>query len=98
MVQAKLPSAGRISLLHQPQYRRYVAHLLYAPPLQRGRCLVIEDLPTLRNIPVSLRPDRAIKRANLVPGNKPLPVQTSDSTVTVIVPEFSGHCAVVFEY
>ena len=47
MVQTSLPSAGRVSLMHQPQHRRYVAHLLYGAPLQRGRCLVIEDLPAL---------------------------------------------------
>ena len=37
-VSTVMPSAGRLSLLHQPQYRRYVAHLLYAAPMQRGRC------------------------------------------------------------
>ena len=47
-----MPSAGRLSLLHQPQQRRYVAHLLYAAPMQRGRCRVIEDLVPLYNVPL----------------------------------------------
>ncbi|TFH03855.1 MAG: hypothetical protein E4H09_04530, partial [Spirochaetales bacterium] len=29
LVEADLPSAGRVSLLHQPQHNRYVVHLLY---------------------------------------------------------------------
>jgi hypothetical protein len=31
-----MPSCGRVNLLHQPEQRRYVAHMLYAPVLQRG--------------------------------------------------------------
>ena len=43
MIESKgLPSAGRISLLHQENKSRFIIHLLYAPPLERGRCLIIE--------------------------------------------------------
>jgi len=92
-----LPSAGRVSLMHQPGQRRYVAHLLYGPPLQRGRCLVIEDLPALYDVPLTVRVPQAIAAAYLVPGRTPLALTHRDG-VGVIVPRMQGHQAVVFEY
>jgi hypothetical protein len=98
MVTAPLPSAGRITLLSQPDQKRYVAHLLYAPPLQRGRCLVIEDLPPLRDVPVELRVPDKIKEARLIPDNQTLPLKRTSDGVRVVVPSFTAHCAVVFSY
>lgn len=95
---APLPSAGRATLAHQPQHRRYVAHLLYGPPLQRGRCLVIEDLVPLYNIPVTLAVPEPIRRASLAPSGETLPLTTQDGAVQVTIPQFSMHQAVVFEY
>jgi hypothetical protein len=98
MVKVDLPSAGRVSLLHQPDQGRYVAHLLYATPLQRGRCLVIEDILPLANVPVVLRVPERIRKAYLVPGKRPLSLQRAGDEITVVVPSFRGHCAVAFEY
>ena len=98
MVQTSLPSAGRVSLMHQPQHRRYVAHLLYGPPLQRGRCLVIEDLPTLYDVPLTVRLPKAIRAAYLVPGRVLLAMTCEDDAVSVTVPKMQGHQAVVYEY
>jgi len=98
MVETQLPSAGRISLLHQPQHNRYVAHLLYGPPIQRGRCEVIEDLPTLYGVPVTADLPHDIKRCFLVPQNEELPVTERNGKLSVNVPQFSCHTAVVFEY
>ena len=95
---APLPSAGRATLAHQPQHRRYVAHLLYGPPLQRGRCLVIEDLVPLSNIPVTLAVPEAIRRVSLAPGGEMLPMSHQNGGVQVTVPQFRMHQAVVFEY
>jgi len=98
MIAVNLPSAGRVSLLAQPEQGRYVAHLLYAAPMQRGRCLVLEDLPTLRDVSVTVRLPQMPQQAYLVPVNTPLPCTIgADGTATVTVPEFSCHCAVVFE-
>jgi hypothetical protein len=97
MVQTRLPSAGRVSLMHQPQHRRYVAHLLYGPPLQRGRCLVIEDLPPLYHVPLTVHLPEGVRSAYLIPGRTPLEMVRGDG-VNVTVPEVQGHQAVVFEY
>jgi hypothetical protein len=98
MVRTELPSAGRVTLLKQSEQHRYVAHLLYAPPLQRGRCLVIEDLPELRNVPVAVKVKEKIKNAYLIPGHKRLSLRKSEGGVSVVVPAFQSHVAVVMEY
>ena len=99
MVRASLPSAGRVSLLHQKDKRRYVLHLLYAPPLQRGRCLVIEDLPALANVEVRLALPTRPRRAILAPGDRELVTEPGPRTeIRLTVPEMRGHCAIVLDY
>ena len=98
MTTAELPSSGRISLLHQPEQNRYVLHLLYASPLQRGRCLVIEDLPELRDVKVSLRLPERVRSLRLVPDGGELPLERNADRVCTSIPAFSCHCAVVAEY
>ncbi len=98
MVRTELPSAGRVNLLHQPDKNRYVVHLLYGPPITRGECEVIEDLPPLYNVPVTVDLPVSVKKAVLVPAMQELPLQRNDGNVTVTVPRFSCHAAVSFEY
>jgi len=98
MVRTELPSAGRVTLLKQSEQHRYVAHLLYAPPLQRGRCQVIEDLPELKNVPVAVKVEENIKKAYLIPGHKQLFLRKLEGGVRVVVPAFQSHVAVVLEY
>jgi hypothetical protein len=98
MVKTDMPSAGRISFLHQPDQDRYVAHLLYAPALQRGRCLVIEDLVPLMDVPLEVRVPEAIEWVYLVPGGDALHVERAGDAVRVIIPRVQCHQAVVFAY
>lgn len=98
MLSVELPSAGRISLLHQATNKRYVAHLLYAPPIQRGECEVIEDLPELRDVPVTVELPQVIKRVRLIPDGLELPFVERDGKIVILIAAFSCHCAIVFEY
>ena len=98
LVQTELPSAGRVSLLHQADKNRYVAHLLYGPPIQRGMCEVIEDLPFLYDVPVAINVPEKIKRAMLIPDMINLEMTKKDGKLAVIIPKFQCHCGVVFEY
>ena len=98
MIEANLPSAGRLSLLHHRDEKRYVAHLLYGPPIQRGRCEVIEDLPTLHNITVTMRLPKEIRSLRQIPGNNILQISKSDDGIVTNIPSFSAHCAIVAEY
>ena len=95
-VEADLPSAARISLLHQAEQKRYVAHLLYAPPLQRGRCLVIEDLPPVYDAQFTVRLPEDVSVIRSVPElESGLLVEEGDGAITVTVPRFQCHQAVV---
>jgi hypothetical protein len=75
-----------------------VAHLLYGPPLQRGNCLIIEDLVPLHDVPLALRVPETISCAYLIPDNEALPLKRSKDVVTVTVPRVHCHQAVVFDY
>jgi hypothetical protein len=98
-LETEMPSAGRVSLLHQRERHRYVIHALYAPVFQRGRCAVVEDIVPLRNTPFRLRVRETVKRVWLAPKNEPLEWQVGeDHVVRLSVPEFSCHCAIVAEY
>lgn len=105
MVEASLPSAGRVSLLHQETERRYVAHLLYGAPIERGRCVVIEDLPELHNVAVTLRLPEEPKALRLEPAGQSLDFKGSwtDGSrkhyeLKTSVPSFSCHTAIVADY
>ncbi len=93
-----LPSAGRVNLLHQPGRKRYVAHLFYSPPLQRGQCLVIEDMVPLRNVQVSLRVPQPIQRVSLPLAKRTLTAKKAGGALCVTIPEMTGHQIVVFHY
>jgi hypothetical protein len=97
-VTAALPSMGRMNLLHQPEQKRYVVHLLYASPIQRGAVRVVEDLLPLYNIPVSVDFPREITRAYLIPSGKVIKTTRRGGKTEVVIPELLCHNAVVFEY
>lgn len=95
MVEVDLPSAGRISLLHFQTNSQYVLHMLYAPPLERGECSVIEDLPVIRDVPVRLRLPEEVNEAVLEPAGHGLDLQREvDGSVQFVVPELSCHAAI----
>lgn len=98
MVVTDLPSLGRINLLHQPEHQRYVVHLLYAAPIQRGSVSVIEDLVPLYNIPLKLDLEKAVKRIYTIPDRKDLDYTKRGEKIHVEIPEFTGHIGVVIEY
>jgi hypothetical protein len=96
---AALPSAGRATLLHQPQERRYVAHLLYAPPHPRGKCLVLEDFPELRDVALTVRVPHEVRRVSLpLAGGAELEARRDGDALRVIVPSVRAHQIVVFAY
>ena len=98
LLAAKLPSAGRATLIRQPDQRRYVLHLMYAPPLQRGRCLVIEDLVPLYGVPVQLRLPEKVRKVYLAPERKPVRFQQARGIVKLAAPTVQCHQAIVLEW
>jgi hypothetical protein len=59
---------------------------------------VIEDLPPLYDVPLTVRVPEALSAAYLVPGRAALPMAREAGAARVIVPRMQGHQAVVFEY
>ena len=98
MVRANLPSSGRVNLLHFPEKNRYVAHLLYAVPVQRGVAQVIDDLVPIYDTTVEINLKENIKKAYLMPGNIELNTTKSNGKMSVIIPKFTCHTALVLEY
>lgn len=98
MVRANLPSSGRLNLLHFPEKNRYVAHLLYAVPIQRGVAQVIDDLVPIYDTTVEIKLKENIKKAYLMPGNIELNTTKSNDKMSVIIPKFTCHTALVLEY
>ena len=98
MVKTKgLPSAGRVTLLHQENKNRFIIHLLYAPPLERGRCLVIEDLPEIHNVELTINLDKEIKNAYFLNLEKKIIIKRNNDLI-IKVDKFQMHEALILEY
>lgn len=98
MLQVDLPSSGRVNLLFQPNKKRYVAHLLYGSPIQRGDTRVIEDLPPIFDTKVVLNVAEEIKSIRLIPDGINLEFTSTEEGIVAIVPKFQCHAALVYEY
>ena len=98
LVKVDLQSSGRINLLHQPEKSRYVLHLLYATPIQRGRAQVIEDLVPIHDTDVQINLKKNIKKVFTVPGYKKLKIKKRNEKTFVRIPKFKAHVALVIEY
>jgi hypothetical protein len=98
MLQVDLPSSGRVNLLFQPKKKRYVVHLLYGSPIQRGDTRVIEDLPPIFDTKVVLKVAEEIKSVRLIPDEINLEFTTTKKGIVAIVPKFQCHAALVYEY
>lgn len=96
MIETSLPRAGRVTLRRQEEQRRTILHLLYATPALRGNLegdtvQVIQDLPTLRGISVSVEAGRAVKSVRLVPENIMLDFKDEAGRIIFEVPSVQGH-------
>jgi hypothetical protein len=100
-----LPSTARVTLTRQPKANRHVLHLLYAPTVNRGGVIqlsggtvsggksveVIEDLPPLPGVEVTLSLAANIRGARLVPQGDELPLHRVGDRVTLRPPTFACH-------
>ncbi|WP_164821304.1 alpha-amylase family protein [Paenibacillus koleovorans] len=93
-----MPSAARVRFVRQPAESRYVLHLLYGSPIQRGRTSVIEDLPPIRAVRTVLRVEEPIRTVSLAPQGAPLSFTQRDGVIELIVPEVLCHQIVVLDY
>ena len=97
-ISVKLPSSARVNLLHQEAEKRFVLHLFYSTPIQRGVASVIEDFVTLDSVEVGFNLPKVINNVTLMPDCKSLDIQRSNSEYFVTIPRIDMHCALVFHY
>lgn len=93
-----MPSVGRIHFIEQIKEKRYVLHLLYASPIQRGKALVIEDMPPIYNVEATLKVDKDIKKVYLAPQMKEIPFTRLNNVLSMVIPEVKCHQIVVLDY
>lgn len=97
VLKVEMPSAGRVNFVKQPNEDRYVLHLLYASPIQRGTALVIEDIVPLYNVKVALKVEEKIKRVYLAPQMENIEFRQEGQYVNLAVPKVHGHQIVVLD-
>ncbi len=98
IIETTLPSVARISLLHQPHAHRYLLHMMYAPPVQRGKACVLEDQPVLLDIPVTLRVKQKITGAYWGFDQSSLHLDYQNTCTGLTIPRLQGHTFVTIEY
>lgn len=93
-----MPSSGRVRLVHQPEQGRYILHLLYATPIQRGRTSVIEDLPKLLDVNVAARIREKVAEIILPLTGEMLLFTQLEDRVSFSVPVVQCHQIVCLNY
>ena len=97
-VQTTMPVQGRVHLLEQEKEGRYVLHLLYASPVQRGSVSVIEDLPEIQNVEVFVKTEKQIQEIKMIPQNQMIKFYEKDEGILFQIPSIKGHQIVVLNY
>ncbi len=89
------PSTLRVSLLHQPEHRRYTLHLLsYIPVRKCAEFDIIEDRTPAPDVDVTLRLPIEPRSARLVPEDLPLPLTNQ----TLHLDRINGYAIVELAY
>lgn len=105
-VKVNLPSTGRITLMNQRKYNRYILHLLYVNIINRGSTTalscgtisdkaqsieVIDELVPFYNIQVSVKVPAPVRKLLCVPEGKKLHFKQRCDIVEFILPELQCH-------
>lgn len=111
-IDTNLPSTARVSLMYQPEWDRYVLHVLHANTILRGSSVklsqegyvrdshpveVIEDLIPLRDVEVVLRLPEPVKSVTLEPQGKEISFAVENDRIKVRIDEFTCHQMVVLK-
>jgi hypothetical protein len=109
-LRSNLPSIARTTLTQQKKEHRYILHLLYGPtatvgghsenspkqiPFKSKEIQIIEDLPPLYDIRISLKLPRSISRVVREPQGSEIPFTLKDGRVEFTIDSFSCHQMVI---
>lgn len=96
MIKTNLPAQGIMTVQEQPN--RFVAHMLYAAPVTRGKDVqIIEDLVPIYDTELEITLPSAPKKVYLAPQMTEIPYELDGNTVKLKVDKFTGHQMVVFD-
>ncbi len=99
LVKTDAPTTAHITLNHQENNRRFVAHILHYIPERRSNNMeTIEDVIPLYNVSLAVALPERVKQAYLAPSREELEMKCEGKYVSVLIPKVSGHQMVVFEY
>ncbi len=93
-----LGSAGRATMIEQPENNRYCLNMVYAVPTNHGKAEVIEDVFPVFNVRITLHVPKTVKRAYLPLTGEELSITRNENGQSVTVPKLQCHETVVFEY
>jgi len=93
-----LLSQGRAMMNKQPQNNRYCLNLLYAIPAKRGMCEIIEDIPDIYNVKVTLNIEEKVKDVYLGISKEKLQFSVKNNKTEFILPKLHCHESIVIEY
>ena len=98
-IKTDLGAQGVTTLMKQGE--RYINHLLYASPVKRGfdahkgkDIEIIEDLPTICDISVSLKLDKNVKRVYLAPQNKDIEFIQKDGRIEYTIDKLKWYISI----
>ena len=94
-----MPSGGVATLMKQPQFNRYINHLLYASPVKRGNGIeVIEDLIPLHDINIELLIGEKINKIYDAKTNEDIAFVQNEGKIKFTVDKLDCHRAIVLKY
>jgi hypothetical protein len=101
-IRTTLPSIGRVTVNRQPDQRRLIVHLLYAPLAHRGvfkgrPIEVIEDLPPIPDTDIRVIVEQPIRAVRVVPEGREIPHTRNGAEISFRIDRFAGHAMVELE-
>ena len=98
-VKIKLPDRGIVTLMEQPEEKRYILHMLFAHTTVRGENTeVIEDVVPFYDIPVSVKVPSCPKRVYTAPQNEDILFQYTEGRIDFTVEKLEIHQMAVIEF
>ena len=97
IVTSELPSSGRIRIRESKSGDFLALHMLYAPPVNRGNVCLLPDFPKLYDVGVTLKVDRKINTATVVPSGERISFSQNGDILTLEVPPFRLHTLIVLK-
>ncbi len=98
LLETNLGAQGVATVMDQKNESRYIAHILYASPVKRGKdTQIIEDIVPIYNVSLDLKLDNKVKKAYLAPQMTPVDFTEENGRISLTVEKLDCHQMVVLE-